>query len=168
MLLAEKGWQLTEIERQLNNYFHELEEFLKIKSGKKTKYQIAFENTFCWTEEGMVRNKQVTQKLIEQDRARFCKIFIAAIDARDSEKIYEIGRAIDRLKAIKDAADRYRSEILNLKRVLDISRSSLTIRQVAKAINWPHEGNPDGFSQLRRLCFDLKFPLARSRQIRRK
>jgi hypothetical protein len=117
------------------------------------------ENTLHWTKAGLIKNKRLIKKLVERDRARFCKAFITAIDARDSKTIYEMARAIERLTACNVAGDRYRSEILNLKRFLEISGGSLTVRQVAAFIKWPHKDKSDGFSQLRKLLLELKFPL---------
>lgn len=148
---------------QLNNYLQELPDFNKLESGQKTKYQTIMEKVDFLTEDRLLLHNRVTKKLIQEDRARFCKMFIAAIDAQDSEAIFEFGRAIERLKTHTAAADRYRSEILKLRRVAELTNTSLSVREVAQMIEWKQSDSADGFSTLRKLCKELKYPLARSR-----
>lgn len=111
---------------------------------------------------------EVIKKQFEMEKAELCQILLDAIDARDSKKIFEIAKGVEFLKHFAESGDRFRSSLLHWKQILDARGEKWPIRVVAKTIDWPDMKSQDGFSQLRRLCKEINFPLAPSRQIKRK
>jgi len=164
-MLAERGREYTDIEKLIAGYFDELEQLQRIKSKPKTEAQEAFETAMYWLPDGLIGYKKMNQMLMKRDESRLAKIFIEAVKAKDAEKISEIAKAVDLLKTNKQPVDRYRSAILTHLLITN-GKGGLTVRQLAKSIDWPQRHNEDGLSQLRRLCKELNFPLAPSRQIR--
>lgn len=165
MLLARKGRENADIERHLDFYFESLNELQQLESGKKTRYQVALEFALEPSEElerKMAEQDALARKMVERDRARFCQMFIAAMDARDSGKFFEVGIALERLKK-RDAGDPYRYSILLLKWLAELTGSRLTIKEVADFVGWPEQHQADGFAQLRRLCNELNYRFARSK-----
>jgi hypothetical protein len=123
-----------------------------------------------WTNKSIAkiiaRNQDALKKQIDIERQELCMIFLDAIDAQDSKKIFEIGRAIDSHKA-GCSGDRNRAAILTWKWLLDARGEKMTIRELAQIIGWRDMKSADGFSQLRRLCRELKFPIAPSKRQRK-
>jgi hypothetical protein len=117
-----------------------------------------------------------TKKLTPKSELKFCeefcqqysseliKIFMDAINNRNPQTIMEIAAAIDFFKSFDGkVADRYRFEILMTKKIWDMFGKKLSIGDLAKEIKWPKSDSTDGLSQLRRMCIELKFPLAKSK-----
>jgi hypothetical protein len=138
--------------------------FEQMQSSKKTE-------RVRWTNKSIDKiialNKDALKKQIDIARQELCMVFLDAIDAQDSKKIFEIGRAIDSHKA-GHSSDRNRAAILTWKCLLDGRGEKMTIRELAQIIGWHDMKSADGFSQLRKLCVELNFPIAPSRRIRRK
>lgn len=165
MLLAKNGREIADIERQLDLYFEGLNELHQLESGKKTRYQVALEAALETSEEAarkVAEQNALARKSVDRDRARFCQTFIAAMDARDSEKFFEVGIALERLKE-RDTGDPQRYSILLLKRIAELTGSRLTAKEVADFVGWPEQHQADGFAQLRRLCKELGYRLAGSK-----
>jgi hypothetical protein len=188
---AEKGREVSVMERQFDLYFKALRELHQIKAGGKTPYQTALEMESTaagvaemWfsknsgnnldveslaerlqVEAGKKAAKEIAlvQMLVERDRARFCKMFIDALDARDSQKFFEVGRALEQPKK-PDSNDNKRGAILGLKLVAELTKTSLTVSEVAEMVDWPQIKPDDGYSRLRTLCKELGYPLAASRK----
>jgi hypothetical protein len=115
--------------------------------------------------------------------------FMAAVDADDFQKIYELAEAVRFFKTNKYPvhcdADPERAALLSLKKQFrheDKDEDKMTIREVAEYLAWektfkigdsvksnfPKVETPaDGFSALRRKCREINFPLAPSRKISR-
>jgi hypothetical protein len=166
MRLAESGKpQFSSIETQINLYYHSQEELKQLTSGKKSIYQEAHELAGSWSEKHKENNDQLIKKFGEKDKETMAKILFDALNSRDSKRFFEIGSAIEFLKSVKPC-DSYRPDLLRLKWILDKNKGRLSIREVAEFIGWHDLKSEDGFSQLRRLCVKLKFPLKASRQIR--
>lgn len=169
MLFAKKGKEVGGIERQLDLYFEILAQLQEIESGKKTRYQFALEVALEPAEDvarKVAEQNAFVHEVMERDRARYCQMFIAALDARDSAKFFEIGIALERLKE-RGSGDPHRHAILLLKWVAERFHTPLTIREVADLLDWPQQQREDGFARLRRLCKELKFPLAPSKPAER-
>ena len=98
---------------------------------------------------------------------KIVELFMDAVEKRDSYKIMQIAYAVEYLKYFKVDGDRYRADILCAKHLLDNEGKKWPIRKLATEIKWPLSDAADGFSRLRRLCRELNFPLAISRQIDR-
>jgi hypothetical protein len=158
-LLAFRGQQFSEIETLLANYYDVLGKFQTLKSCGDSETQKPSGNSRVCSKgvAGAIR------EFTERDRMKLCRIFIRAVDSRDSKKIIEIAEAVEFLKSFKASGDRLRHDILALKNILDRCRVRCPIRDVAEFVNWPDMKSQDGFSRLRRLCAELKFPLATSR-----
>jgi hypothetical protein len=71
----------------------------------------------------------------------------------------EIGKAVEFLKTFKGQGDRCRSTILAWKSVLDKNGSTASIRELARAVDWPMNDAKHGFWRLRRIAKELNFPL---------
>ena len=167
-LLAAHGKIFTEIETELRLYYWAKSELDRIKSGRKTKIQEVLTDERIWTPEFMAKHNEAFKKYVNEHGTRLCWILLNAINERNPDKIYEIGKAVEFLKSFKETGDHYRYEILTLKSILDQNGQKWPIRALAKAIGWHDMKSQDGFARLRRLCGELRFPLASSRQISRK
>lgn len=166
-MLAERGRVYDDFEKQLTLYYREIQEMMKMQSGQKTTYEEILDGLGLVKEKEVALNRQVIKTLVERDRVRLCQIFIAAVDAQDSKSLIAIAKTIERLKTNKGVADRYRSEILMWKGILEKRNRGMTIKELARVIDWPRKFSDDGFAQLRRMCRELNFPIAASRRIRR-
>ena len=103
------------------------------------------------------------EKIVEDYAAKIGKVFMEALNAGDSKKILEIGNAVEFLKTFQaEEGDRYREKILHLKRMSDETGQKWPIRYVARFLRWPDMTGADGFAQIRRMCKELKLPLAES------
>jgi hypothetical protein len=185
-LLAERGKQFTEFETRLCRYYQWQEKLRQIQSGKKP------EGTH-WTDENtpeakaaseaIALNNRAIQQYAEQDRVELCKILLGAIDKRKSGVLFEFAKAVESLKTVQ-TIDRYRPGILTWKWLLDKQGEKLTIQELTQILCWRgmksekksekiHRQisgvvkSDDGFSQLRRLCRELDFPLKPSRRGRK-
>jgi len=174
MLLAEKGRKVAGIERQINLYLDSLKELRLIASGKKTPYQMGlelasilaqgqnldtdgkFKSVVSTILTKVAKNNAWVHRLVERDRTRFCKMFIDALDTGDSQKFFEVGAALERLKTV-DSGDPLRCAILELKRIAELTGTRLTLAEVAEYVN-SRQTKLDGFSQLRDLCKELNYP----------
>ena len=152
-LLAKRGRQFTQIEAKLELYYHPPKHEM---SG-----EVPAEILKAMTKANLAGEK--LRVFLSVDLRR---IFMEAVDARDSKTIFEIGNAVAFLKTFNESGDRYRSGILFLKMALDKQSLKWPIRQLAHVIGWPDMSGMDGFKNLRVMCKELKFPLAPSRQIR--
>jgi len=159
-----RGRQFTEIETLLNIHYRLLMDVEKIKSGKKTETQEVMEGEPAWTKELAGAHNSAIQQYSKDTAENLCRMFICAVNAGDSAKLFEIGKAIEFLKTFRQCGDRFRADILTWKIILDKKAEKWPIRRLAKAIGWPDMESQDGFSRLRRLCVELCFPLAASRQ----
>lgn len=90
---------------------------------------------------------------------------LQAISDRDSKTIFELGSAVEFLKHWKPQGDNTRSLILHFKFILNRDGGKMTIRELATKVGFTKEEASTGFSRLRRLCKELDFPLAPTRQI---
>ncbi len=115
----------------------------------------------------LAQEKQLVEHYYYRDRMNLSEMLLSAIDNMDSKTFFDFGRAIEFLKTGR-IADPLRHTLLTTKLALDKSGRTMTIREVAELVDWPDMQSVDGFSQLRRVCRELNFPLARSRQIRGK
>jgi hypothetical protein len=95
-----------------------------------------------------------------------CQILMDAIDAEDSEKFFEFAKAV-KFRKTATRIDRYRPGILTWKWILD-KQDGMTIRELAQFLCWHDMKSDDGFSQLRRLCRELNFPLKPSKRGRKR
>jgi hypothetical protein len=168
-MLAERGKQFSEIETLLNLYYKELQEFRRIKSGKKTKLEEVLENEPGWTKERASEHRAEIPKSLQSFAIQISQILIDAIGLRDSRKIIEIADAVEFLKTPpKPPADPWRSKILFNKHCLARDDEKWEIGKWAKILDWPENEGEDGFPHLRRLLKELDAPLKPTSQIRRK
>lgn len=113
--------------------------------------------------------RDFAEKNFRFHESRLVCIVMDAINRKDSESLYQLARAVEsrRAKEQREPADLLRMKILHLKTVVELTGAKWTLRQLAECIAGKRLDNPaDGFSGLRRICKELKFPLAPSRQIR--
>jgi hypothetical protein len=118
------------------------------------------------TSKSIALNKGALKKQFKNARMELRQILMDAIDAKDSEKFFEFAKALE-FRKTATPIDRYRSRILTWKCILDKQDEKATIREVAQIICWHDMKSDDGFSQLRRLCRELNFPLKPSRRGRK-
>ena len=169
--LAWRNRQFSEIENLLDLYYHELSEFQKIESKHGS-----FVEIFCksaMTKEPGEGLRLTYQKKQKEHEVRLCKILLDSIKSRDAAKIIELADAVKFLKTFKifegqfaDSGDSKRVRVLMWKDVCDKFGLRWPIKKLADALHLPNEASVDGYAQLRRLCHELNFPLAPSRQIR--
>jgi hypothetical protein len=162
--LAWRGQQFSEIKQLLDLYYHELSELQKIESKHESFVEILCKSTL--TKEVGEGLRLAYQKKQKKHEVRLCEIFLNSIKSRDAAKIIEIADAVKFLKTFKESGDPKRREVLDWKDILDKHGVRWPIKILAHVLHWPKEHSADGFSQLRRLCRELKFPLAPTRQIR--
>ena len=108
------------------------------------------------------------EKSVRAARLRFANQLVAAIENLDYETFFFFGNTIKKIKHAGQRGDQMRANILGLKRVSELTHTSLTVREIANLLEWPASDGENGFPQLRRLCKELGYPLAASRQTRRK
>jgi hypothetical protein len=164
LLLAMRGKEFSPIESMLNLYYQTLERFRQIISGKKTIAHELFVNQEDWAKSEEHKYQHYIYQSLKDGQVALSELFITAVTNRDYGAILEIGHAVEFLKSFKESGDPVRTELLLMKRILDERNETMSIRDVAKNIMWPDMNPADGFAALRRLCKELKFPLAPSRQ----
>jgi hypothetical protein len=92
--------------------------------------------------------------------------FLTALQKKDSKKLFEIAEAVEFVKTFTPVkADKWRECILEFKLLLDRQGKTCPIRNLASILNWPESDSDNGFSQLRKICKELNFPLAETSQI---
>lgn len=163
-MLAQRGREFTEIETLVDLYCQVLQKSDDIKSGKKTAEEKILEDKPCWTEKFRADFYSYAHKSVDEFSNQLSRVFLTAIKAGDSEKIFEIGRAVEFLKVFKPQRDQYRMVILFLKTVYEKSGDKWPIRSIAKLIGWPDTSGADGFKTVRRMCEELNCPIADSRK----
>jgi hypothetical protein len=162
-MLAKRGREFSEIETLLDTFYHFLTELNKIKSGKKSSAQSVCEVVGKWTVSKKVESEYY-QKFVDKLTSDITDILMAALNSRDSKKVFEIGRAIDFLKNFKPQQDLYRSNILTIKNLPGFPGERWPIRHVAKVIGWPDMTGADGFKTVRRMCAELGYEIPDSRK----
>ena len=112
--------------------------------------------------------RRLAPKAVKAVKLDLCRVFLKAVDDQDVKKLYEIADAMKAVKDHKDAEqDPRRVEILMWKGALTIQGQSWTVAKLAEIMHWPSRDADDGYSQLRRMCRELGFPLSpSSRKIR--
>lgn len=119
-----------------------------------------------WNREMIARTDAMLNELTPLILEDICQVFRNAVKAGDHKTIIEIGNSIEFHRAIPSACgDKVRAEILFMKYRLEQRGEKWPIRRLANHLKWPEADRCDGFSRLRRLCVELKFPLAPSRQL---
>gem|GEM_PF-2991061 len=146
-------------------FYETLAKVRKIKVGQKTPEEEILADNPEWTPAAIAEHRTALQKYLAQEAEQIARIIIDAISTKDSEKIFEVAEAVEFLRTFKPAGDSVRSKILFNKIFLQETNQKWTIGQLAKIIDWPKDDRSHGFPQLRRLCKELEFPLAPSRQI---
>ena len=172
-LAARIGAVLSEIQTHLFYYYHYQADIHRVKSGEQSAALPLMEATAirwggnAFSKEDADFFHRRTQKMADDKAAELCRIFINAVNEGDSKKIIEIGNAIEYLRILKQKGtmpDNYRAEILELKQRLDRTGEKWPIRKVAQWIGWPEMSGADGFKQVRDMCEELKFPIAKLKQ----
>lgn len=125
-----------------------------------------------------VSTKQI-DKYVSKLKKVICSMFLEAVINHDRKAILEIADAVWFLKGkIKvgeqtPMSDRNaaRRSLLTLMIVMEKEKLKppILMRDVAEYVNIERYNTPeDGYSELRKLCKEVNFPLTKSRQIRRK
>jgi hypothetical protein len=182
-LLAIQGRKFSEIEDLLDFFYTTHDELERRKIEKETHSQKfwrqvpkqainAISNTFkekSKRSSNLFRSATGSSKDLKNENNKtvldILGIVLFAIKTKDSATIFEIGKAIEFFKTPVKSADPYRKKILFAKFILDSANLKMTIGALASALKLPKQSSLDGFSQLRRICRDLKFPLKASRKI---
>jgi hypothetical protein len=113
------------------------------------------------------KQRQIIEEEYIKSREAVIQIVRDALRDKNPQPLYDIGKAIENYKiwVVRGPADPLRYQILMWKWMLDKTGEQMTIRQLAERIEWRDMRPDDGFSQLRKVCKELGFPLAPSRQI---
>jgi len=185
-LLALQGRKFSEIEGLLDLFYTTFTELELRKTGKQTRGQRfwgrmpkqfvnAVSKSLKQKSSGAANLFRLstgdTKDLQNENNKIAClilEIVLSAIKTKDSAPIFEIGKAIELFKAPQSVADPLRKNVLFFKFLLDSANLKMQIGELAAILKLPKESSLDGFSQLRRICRDLKFPLETSRQITKK
>ena len=117
----------------------------------------------AWTPEEIEMQKEITREVVKKCEEQLAAEFVQGLRDRDWAWLAKIIRAAKTMSAFKEKSDRLRLILLSVKISLDKRGEKRSIRQVSEIVGWPKENNQDGFAYLRRVCKELKFPLARSR-----
>lgn len=164
-MMALRGKQFTKIETLLYLYFRILEQLRRAESRTTADLKTLQKTEPLWTKENLGEYQAETQKLLEGQTLEIQRVFMEAINAHDSKKIFEIGTAVAFLKKYTSHdGDMWRAIILDLKIKLDRKGQKWPIREVAKAVGLPDMHGKDGFKTIRRICKELRFPLAESKR----
>lgn len=167
VMVAEFGRELSDLEDELHLHFFETNPQQAIAAYTFT-CQKAFQYGSPQLVGEIVKQREAFKRSykgrVARRRARFAKMLIAWLEAKDSDKFRELANAIDFVKARKPA-DPLRWQLLTLKRALEMEGNSWPVAKVARFIKWRGHDKEEGFPQLRKLCKDLKFPL-QTREIR--
>ena len=161
---------LSEIQTHLYHYYCYLRNIETVKSGKISPVIDVMEATAIkwggkpFEQDSVAFLNSFIQKMADDKAVELGRIFIDAVNRADSKIIFEIGDAIEFLRILEQKPDGYRAELLELKQRLDKRGEKWPIRKVAEWIGWPDMSGADGFKTLRRICGELNFPLADSRQ----
>ena len=167
--LAYRGREFNEIEALIHLYYSTEHEINQTNQDTKTDVQKLLEIATDPTGERVWSNQEkeiylfVLQRNLKKLSDDLCGIFINALNAHDSKKIFEIAKAIKLLKTFKSSGDLFRAKILTWKNILDKKGEQWPIRRLAKAIGWSDMSGADEFKTVRRMCEELNFPLAESR-----
>jgi|SRR5665213_486378 len=162
--LAGRGKHFTELQKFLELYYRARAEVETIKSTGKTSVQSTWPDAKNLPKKFVSVHHGSFERLAIFYEEKFCKAFLMALRAGNGKEVCDIGNAIVFLMEFKPYCDELRLAILQLKFTLDNCQQRITLRQVAEHIGLDVKSD-DGFSQLRRLCKELNFPLRPSRQI---
>jgi len=166
--LARLGVQLTHIQQLLQRYYLAKFDCDMAKSGKRGEISLLMERDSgnIWDDVAIGVHNSFMQHYAATNLEELCQIFEKSVIGGDAKKIVEIGRGIEFLRTIatkeskgEGKGDRYRTEILYWKNILDKRREKWPIRKLAEKIGWPMEDSINGFSKLRRMAEKLNFPL---------
>jgi hypothetical protein len=163
IIMAQHGRSLTMIEQDIHAHAKDWSQL----TGKKIQDMIEDTLSEEAAKKFMSDHRRTLTESIAKRREKFCNVLIEAIEKNDAETVFEFARAVELHKS-NEVQDRLRYEILLARWFAERRKISLPIRQLAEIVGWPVKDSPDGFAQLRRLCKELKYPLAPSRQTKRK
>jgi hypothetical protein len=170
VLLAERGRPFTEIENLIDHYLQigrvaQEPEFNQAKAIQVLRFYVGL--TFKQLESA---DTMTMNKAFEKVSIKLAQTFLDAVSRGDSKKIIEMARAVEMLKkhhlSSATRSDAYRRKILMLRDSASVKGAKWPIRLLAKIIRWPHTGKDDGFSQLRRICKELNFPITPEKNFR--
>lgn len=181
--IARYGRRLTETENIFLKYYGTKFEFTDAENrdSDDLRHWITFpdgkKRLITW-----FQTKELRVKIL---RDGLCDLFMAAVDANDFQKVYELAEAVRFFKInkhpVQQDVDPERGDLLSLKGEFlpgDKDEHKMTIREVAEYLArmkyfrthdpdtsvFPKLETPaDGFSALRRKCRELDFPLAPSK-----
>jgi hypothetical protein len=166
--LAMWGKIPSEIERLLHDYYIFYDTLQKAIAGEKTwAWEFLEIKKIPITKESQL---EAFERITPMRREKLISIFVDALNRRDYDKIHEIAYGVEFLKEWdRQQIEKSRAGILLARSSLEKGHGCrLNIQQMAKLIKWSQSDTRDGLSQLRRLCRELGYPLAASRQIRSK
>lgn len=121
---------------------------------------------------------ELHEKLEKQEEI-ICALLLEAVHSHDRDKIIEIADAVWKLRDFRlhgfsspGSQDTERTGLLVLKEIALKANAEVTKPCLAKLLGYTDkqikEMAADGFSALTKKCRELDFPLAKSRQIRKK
>jgi len=162
LTVALYGRDLSNIELLVNQFFNWRERLMKTASIPS----IPALN-------GPDSERQVAERGYREIEKALCDIFINAVVSHDKKTIMKLGEAAEffKNKLGEDfvPADPLRHRLLRLKIPTSSRSKRLTLRQIAEKV-YNHrqiiEAACTGFSDLRKLCKELKVPIRPSRKIK--
>jgi hypothetical protein len=167
-LLAQRGIEFSPLESLLDLYYEDLKRLKQIQTGQNT-----------MLDELMAEYPEMKGKFANEERKavnnylklhanQLAQLALDAITARDSDKLFELAKAVKFLKSFKPQGDPMRARILTEKDIGKNAGPRWTVSQLAKLIGWPDSDQADGYPHLRRLCKELKFPLLPAGHLKKK
>lgn len=168
--LAKRGKHFTNLEEIIHDVYYWAREHAGMKANSNSPALQVIRRSQNPVKD-MVEWHQLVEQLLGEHLYRLQRFFTQAVLERDTDAIRTMADAIDTVKGVEargQSADQYRERILTIKYCLLKPGETATISELANLILWKYDDAHDGHSTLRRLCRELDFPLAPTRQIRKK
>lgn len=128
---------------------------------------------YLWGVEHLKRNAGAplpTRREIEESAEELCRVFLDAVDKRDTEALSQITSEVKHFQ-YHLPYDHVKAGILTLRNILEKGGRKMTIPRLAALLNRKLVGAPpvapptaDGYSNLRQKAKKLKFPIAPSKR----
>lgn len=166
---AIRGKALNSLESHFLYYFQTSKELSEVKTGKRKFFVQEVLEDFGpkWSKQEAAEHLKSIEFVVQKVESELAAEFVFCLRQKDFEYMKILIKTAQQMARFREESDRLRMLILSLKLTFERSGKALTIREVAQRVGLGKAENIDGFSALRRICNELKFPLAASRKLKR-
>jgi hypothetical protein len=162
--LASRGKMFSQLENLLNHYYETVLRVGKIQAGQKSEMEEISGRHQDLVKWDASAEHASLQKHFKEIRSQIAQMVMDAIDSRNTDKIFELAKAVEFLREFEPGGDPIRARILLQKHL----GHQWTISELAKLIDWPDGDRENGFPHLRRLCKELNYQFSPASQIGKK